>query len=98
MAGVYDASGGFRVTDVSDNDNAAGLYAPDGSIQMTFGTTALGLYDKPHNCYRATDVTADADTFQGLYNADGSFNVVPNDGSARTGLYHPCGALNIVLQ
>lgn len=36
----------------------------------------------------------DLDDIQGLYAADGSFNVVDSSGeTVHVGIYHPCGAL-----
>lgn len=36
-------------------------------------------------------------SYTGLYAADGSWNIVINDGSTISGKYHPCGALNAVI-
>lgn len=36
-------------------------------------------------------------TYTGIYAVDGSYNGVINDGTGIKGLYHPCGAFNVVI-
>lgn len=43
MAGLYDASGAYRVTVVGQNDLPIGVYAPDGSLRVT-QDAGRGLY------------------------------------------------------
>ena len=51
----------------------------------------MSLYDA-NGDINTTEVAGSAVT--GLYAADGSLNIVTDDGTY-TGLYHPCGALRV---
>jgi hypothetical protein len=87
---LYAVDGSIVVT-IVDGTTYTGLYAADGSWNVTEDGT-YGLYH-PCGAYRVTVV--DGSTYTGIQAADGSWNVTNAETDGKTGFQHPCGAIRM---